>query len=87
MRHRVGHRDELDLARPDPAALPVAHGDQLGAVEQSGLLDAVPGQAEGECGAVDRERQLAQQVAEAPTWSSWPWVMIAPSTRSALSRR
>jgi hypothetical protein len=62
----VGHRDELDLARTDAAALAVAHGDQLGAVEEPCLLDAVPGQAKGELRAVDRERQLAQQVAEAP---------------------
>ena len=66
VRHRVGHRDELDLARPDAPALAVAHRDQLGAVEQPGLLDAVAGQAERERRAVDRERQLAQQVAEAP---------------------
>ena len=66
LRHRVGDRDELDLARPDAPALAVAHRDQLGAVEQPGLLDAVAGQAQRQRRAVDRERQLAQQVAEAP---------------------
>ena len=44
--HRVGDRDELHVERPDLAPLPVAHRDELGPVEQAGLLDAVAGQAE-----------------------------------------
>jgi hypothetical protein len=63
--HRVGHGDELDVARPDAAALAVGHRDQLGVVEDPGLLDAVARQAQRERRAVDRERQLPQQVAEA----------------------
>ena len=43
---------------PDLAALAVVDRDELGAVEQPGLLDAVAGQPQGERRAVDRERQL-----------------------------
>ena len=43
--HRVGDRDELDVERPDLAALAVRDGDELGATEQAGLLDAVAGEA------------------------------------------
>ena len=53
------------VERADLAALAVVHRDELGAVEQAGLLDAVAGQAEGERRAVDRERQLAQQERQA----------------------
>ncbi len=63
--HRVGDGDELHVEGPDPAPLAVGDRDELGAVEQAGLLDAVAGQAEGERRAVDRERQLAQQVRQA----------------------
>ena len=41
---------------------PSLDGDQLGAAEQPGFLDAVAGQAERDRRAVDREAQLAQQV-------------------------
>ena len=63
--HRVGDGDELHVERADHAALAVGDRDELGAVEQPGLLDAVAGQAEGERRAVDRERQLAQQERQA----------------------
>ena len=59
--HRVRDRDELDVERADLAPLAVGDRDQLGAVEQPGLVDAVAGQAERERRAVDRERELAQQ--------------------------
>ena len=62
--HRVGDRDELHVEGPDLAALAVDDRDQVGVAEQPRLLDAVPGQAQGERRAVDRERQLAQQVRE-----------------------
>ena len=52
------------VERADLAALAVGDRDQLGAVEQPGLLDAVAGQAEGQRRAVDRERELAQQERE-----------------------
>ncbi len=65
VRHRVGDGDELHVEGPDHPALAVDDRDELGPAEEPGLLDAVPGQAEGEGGAVDRERQLAQQVGEA----------------------
>ena len=64
--HRVGDRDELDVARPDAAPLPVLDGDEVGAVAQAGLLDPVPGQADGELGSVDRDLQVAQQVGQSP---------------------
>ena len=63
--HRVGDRDELHVERPDHPALAVGDGDELGLVEEAGLLDAVLGQAEGEGRAVHRERQVAQQVGQA----------------------
>ena len=47
---------------PIIATFVVGDLDQLGAVEQAGLLDPVAGQAEGERRSVDREGQLAQQV-------------------------
>ena len=56
-------------------------------VEQPRLLDAVPGQAERERRAVDRERQLAQQEARGrrrgPRGRGW---RCSRSTRSAFSR-
>ena len=63
--HRVGDGDELDVERADLAALAVGDGDEVGVAEQARLLDAVLGQPERERRAVDRERQLAQQVREA----------------------
>ena len=60
--HRVGDGDELAVEGTDPPPLAVGHRDELGAVEEAGLLDAVAGQAQGELRAVDRERQVAQQV-------------------------
>jgi hypothetical protein len=57
--HRVGDRDELHVTRPDAAAFPVAHGDELRAVAEAGLFHPVPGQADGELGAVDRRLQVA----------------------------
>ena len=65
VRHGVGDRDELDVERTDLAALAVGDRDEVGVAEQPGLLDAVLGQPEGERRAVDRERQLAEQVREA----------------------
>ena len=56
---------------------PSLDGDELGPLEQAGLLDAAPGQAERELGAEDRERQLRSRYDSAPTWSSWPWVSDA----------
>ena len=61
MRHRVRHGDELDIERADPAALAVAHGDQLGAVEKACLLDAMTREPERQRGPVDREAEIAQQ--------------------------
>ena len=62
--HRVGDGDELAVEGPDAPPLAVDHGDELGAVEQARLLDAAARQAERERGAVDRERQVAQQKRE-----------------------
>ena len=59
--HRVGDRDELDVARPDTAALTVGDGDVLRPIGQPGLVDPVAGQAEREGRAVDRDGQVAQQ--------------------------
>jgi hypothetical protein len=42
----VGDRDELAVEGPDLAPLAVLDGDQLGAVEDARLLDAVAGKAE-----------------------------------------
>ena len=67
-RERVGHRvsdgDELEIERPHLAAFAVRDGDELGATEQSGLLDAAPREPEREGGAVDRERHITQQERE-----------------------
>ena len=52
------------VERPDAPALAVGHGDQLGAVEHPGLLDAVAGEAERQRRAVDRDGDVAQQVGE-----------------------
>jgi hypothetical protein len=46
--HRVRDRDELDLEGSDGPTLAVDHRDQLGALEQACLFDAVAGQPEGE---------------------------------------
>jgi hypothetical protein len=46
--------------------LAVAHLVELGAPEQAVLLDARVGQAEGHLGAIERERDVGQQVAERP---------------------
>ena len=72
---------------PISPALAVATGMKLGAVEQAGLLDPVPGQAQGQRRAVDRERQLAQQVREAADVVLVAVGDDAASTRSAFSRR
>jgi hypothetical protein len=60
----VRHRYELDVEGPDVEAIAVAHRDQLRAPEQSGLLDAVAGEAEAERRPVDRRGDVAQQVRE-----------------------
>ena len=85
--HRVGDGDELDLEGSDLASLPVDHLDELGPVGQAGLLDPVAGQPEGERGAVDGHRQVPEEKARPPVWSSWPWVRTTASTASAFSRR
>ena len=64
--HRVGDRDELHVARPDAAALAVAHGDELRAVAEAGLLHPVPGQADRELGPVDGHLQIAQEIRQSP---------------------
>ena len=62
--HRVGDGDELAVEGPNRRA-PSATGDELGAVEEAGLLDPVPGQAQGELRPEDREPQVAEQVGQA----------------------
>ena len=64
--HRVGDRDELDVARADRPTLAVGHRDELGPVDQAGLLDPVAGQAEGQLRAVDRGPEVPQQEGQAP---------------------
>src|SRR5205085_12239617 len=61
VRYRVGNRDELDIERADAPAFAVTYGNQLGAVEEAGLFDAVPGKAEGERRAVDGKTEITQQ--------------------------
>ena len=87
VRHRVGDRDELDVERPDPAALAVEDGDQLGAVEQARLPRSGCGPARGS-GSTRRSGSSGRAADRhrAPTWSSWPWVSTHASTRSAFSR-
>jgi hypothetical protein len=63
--HGVRHRDELDVERPDATALAVVDAHERGAVEEAGLVDPVGGQPEGEVGAVDGERAVAQEVRQA----------------------
>ena len=46
-------------------ALAVAHRDELGPVGHAGLVHPVAGQGQGELGAVDGHREVAQQVGEA----------------------
>ena len=84
--HRVGDGDELAVEGPDPPPLAVGHRDQLGAVEQARLLDAVAGQAEGEGRPVDRERQVAQQERQGAHVVLVAVGEDAASTRSAFSR-
>ncbi len=55
VRDRMGDRDELDLQRTDLDGLAVGDLAHVGLREQPGFLDAVAGEAEGECGAVDRQ--------------------------------
>ena len=47
-RHRVRHRDELDLEGTDLAPLAVAHLDQRCLLAEPGLVEAVTGEAEGQ---------------------------------------
>ena len=73
----------------------VVDGDQLGATEQPGLLDAVAGEPERQRRAVDRQRPI-EEVADPvvsrsrnwmpPTWSSWPWVADQPGDPRRRSR-
>ena len=64
VRHRVGHRDELDVERTDLAPLAVDHRVERRLFDETRLLDATAGHAEGERRAVERERQVAQQVGQ-----------------------
>ena len=61
----MGDRDELDVAGPDPTALAVGHRDVLGPTGQAGLVDPVPGQAQGELRAVDGDGQVPQEEGQA----------------------
>ena len=63
--HRVGDGEELAVERADLQPLVVGHDPEVGAVDQARLLDAVPGQAQGQLGAVDRELQLPEQERQA----------------------
>ena len=92
----MGDGDELDLQRTDLDGLAVLDLAHVGLREQPGFLDAVAGEAEGECGTVDRQR-IVTEIADAvviasrywmaPTWSSWPWVSTSAEMRCAFSRR
>ncbi len=62
----VGDGDELDIEGSDLATLPVLDRDELGAVQDPGLVDAIAGDAEAEGRAVDGERQVPQEVGERP---------------------
>jgi hypothetical protein len=64
VRNGVRHGYELTLEGPDAAALPVADGDELGAVETAGLFDAAPRQPEGQRRAVDRQLDVTEEVRE-----------------------
>ena len=46
-RHRVGDRDELDVARPDAPPLVVGDLDELGVLREPRLVEAVPREAQG----------------------------------------
>ena len=64
VRHRVRHRDELDVERPDPAPLAVAHRHERGLLAEPCLVQAVAGEPERQRRAVDRGVDVAQQVGE-----------------------
>ncbi len=61
MRHGVRDGQELHVEPADVDPLAVAHLDQLGALQQAGLLDAVAREPEGDRGAVHGELDVAQQ--------------------------
>ena len=58
--HRVGDRDELDVERADRDRLAVADRLHVGLLRETGLVDAVAGQAERQPRSVDRQRAVAQ---------------------------
>ena len=60
-RHRVRHRDELDLERADLAALTVADRHEGRLLPETSLVQAVAGEAEREARAVDRGVDVAHQ--------------------------
>jgi hypothetical protein len=64
MRHGMGDRDELDVARPDPAALMVPHRDERRPAGHSRLVDPAPGQRQREFRAVHVEREVTQEVGQ-----------------------
>jgi hypothetical protein len=64
--HRVGGGDELHLARADAYSLTVLHRYERRLLTQSGFLHPMPGQADGQLGAVNGSLQVAQQVGQAP---------------------
>ena len=64
--HRVRDRQELAVEGAELPSLVVLHDDELGVLEDTVLLDAAPGQAEGELRADDRELELLQCVGQRP---------------------
>ena len=53
VRHRMGDGYELDIERPDLAALAVRHFDEGGPIHESSLFDSVSSQAQGQSRAID----------------------------------
>ena len=63
---RVGDREELAVERTDVDPVSVVHRPQLGVLLQTPLSEFVVDHAEGERRAVDRQRQVGQQVRQRP---------------------
>ena len=63
---RVGHREEFAVERTDIDPVTVVHRPQFGVLVQTPLAKFVVDHAEGERRAVDRQRQVGQQVRQRP---------------------
>ena len=62
--HRMGDRDELDLAGTDAHPLTVGDGHESGVAAHAGLVDPVPSEADRQLGAVNGRFEIAQKVGQ-----------------------